>query len=139
MIWYRNSYSSVLGYFLNHYMATFLTNVNKSLIGKEMNYIYAITNLLDVIALAVLLVSSWIMYKNSHINKPGGLMLESGDSKIYNKKNLWFKRGLLILFIGLLIAFFSLLLRIFYPTITTLISYPFYTLLCPIRYIVALI
>jgi hypothetical protein len=73
--------------------------VNSILIG--------LSNLLDLFALAVLLVGSWIMYKNSPFNKPND----------ETPKGIWFKRGVLTLSIGFFIALLSRILWFFYPII----------------------
>jgi hypothetical protein len=68
----------------------------------------SLSNFLDSIAFIVLLVSSWMLYKNSPLNKPNNETL----------RNLWFKRGLLLLSIGFFIALLSRILWYFYPIIT---------------------
>ena len=74
--------------------------------------------ILDLAALIVQLVGSWIMFKNSPENKPNGVFVgsENPDYKQSIKKNLKLKRGFLILGVEFFLALISLLLKTLVPT-----------------------
>jgi hypothetical protein len=82
-----------------------------------MNLIYTITTILDLLALVVQFVGSLVMYLNSPLNRPEGVIFGAGDTIIPKQRNRRLKTGFSILALGLFIALVSKILSMFYPAL----------------------
>ena len=69
------------------------------------------TTLLDFISLAIQIVGSWIMYKNSPDNIPSGLIFAKVDTLQPQFKNMMVKRGFFLLGVGFVLTFLSMMLK----------------------------